>query len=177
LERLHDGLGIDIHEALAALAFSCLAGLASLTPEQLTLLQGPRQKSRLPGRMAAGASPLLIDEIVGAQAVAMHQEDWLAVHQDKRRVVEQSCPALMHKVLAQEKVAIAPHHPDANVATTEPLQDLGQGSRGGVGPIVTHPHFEEIAEQEQVVTLCAVFLQGLQDPLRSVGLLVRQMKV
>src|SRR4029453_13919464 len=61
-------------------------------------------------RVADDAPQPLVAQIIGAQHVAVHQQDPLAVQIDDRAVVDEPATCVPAEALAQHEVAVAVHH-------------------------------------------------------------------
>ena len=106
------------------------------------------QHRLLPLRVAAHRAELLVGCVVGAQRVAVAEQDAPAVRLDQRRVVQQPGGAAGFEAGAQQEVAVAAHHVQRGVGGEGAHRGQRRFQVGGV-VVVSHPVFEQVSQDVQ----------------------------
>ena len=128
-------------------------------------------------RVAQPAAQLHIADVLGAQAVAVHQQHALAIQFDHAGIGQQGAAGFTAEGLAEEKVAIAMHQVDARAALAELAQGLGNRTLKGGDGIVADPHFKEVAEDIQRLGLNRAGFQKMQKRPADVRALLFKMQI
>jgi hypothetical protein len=85
-EKCDDGLGVDVHDCRGLFGLGFFALHAHAGDDLLADGEGLAEKLGLPGRVAHLAAEGLVGEVVGAQAVAVAQQDGFIPQFDARRL-------------------------------------------------------------------------------------------
>ncbi len=167
------GVGDRFHLALCLQSrLVRLAGGARLLGECQARGQRLGQEACLPRRIAGLDAELLVGDVVGAQQVAVHQQDRFAVEHHHRRVGQDRHARATCICLAEQEIAVAADemHPHAGIA--QAVQPVGH-ERAGVGRIViADPGLEQVAEDVQRIGLAGFAIHeapeqfGDRRPLR-----------
>ena len=94
----------------AAMSIDSMCALLPARMRSASVLPLPQRQPaqhELHERVAHDAAQALVGVIVGAQRVAVHQQDALAVQIDDRAVVEQLDAGLAAEALADQEIAVA----------------------------------------------------------------------
>ncbi len=128
-------------------------------------------------RVAQQAAHLLVADIQGAQAVAVHQQHLFTRQLNGMGVAEQRAARLAAEGLAEQKVAVAVHQVDARTAVGQAPQGLGNAALEGRHGIVADPHFEKITEDVQRLGLARPGVEKMQERPGDVRALLFKMQV
>ena len=115
--------------------------------------------------IAHDAPQALIAVVVGAQHIAVHQQDALAIELDGRAVLEQPAAGVATEALAEQEVAVAVHDEAGHTSRGEIAQRSHDFALCRVRVIVTDPGFEQVAQD--VEGICRVCVAG--EELRGIA--------
>ncbi|CAH0164890.1 hypothetical protein SRABI89_00863 [Pseudomonas koreensis] len=128
-------------------------------------------------RVAQVAAQLHVANVAGAQAVAVHQQHWLAVELHDTRILQQGAAGLFAEGLAEHEIAIAVHQEYGRAAVAQIAQGLADGTLKGRHGVVANPRLEEVAEDVQRTRRAGASGEQIQKRPGNVRALLFQMQV
>lgn len=131
--------------------FLCHAAFAHLARDGLAGRQRLGQELRLPLRVAHHGAELLVFHVVGAELVAVRQQEFAAVGAQHDRFGQQAGARGLGQAFAHQEVAVAGAEVDRDPRGRGPqsVQDRLQPWRGRVDLVIAHPGVEDVAGQQQ----------------------------
>ncbi|MNQ76823.1 hypothetical protein D3C85_916720 [compost metagenome] len=136
--------------------------LAQLACQLVAGGQGQVAEDEEGDRVAQPAAQAHVGLVLGAQAVAVHQEHGLAVHPHQARVGQEGATGFVAKCRADHEIAIAVHQEDTRAAVGQFAQGLGDRMLEGRHGVVADPGFEEVAEYVEGFGLGGAALQEMK---------------
>ena len=104
------------------------------------------EEATLPVARAHAAAQRLIGAVIGAERIAMRQQDSLPVELDDRGVREGLAAGALAELPPEKKIAIAVDDEGGDAMARELPQRSAHFVLGRIRIIITHPAFKEIAE-------------------------------
>src|SRR5579863_4635928 len=119
---------------------------ARLVGQDLAMSARQREEAPLPGAGAHEAAQLLVGMVVGAQGISVRQQHALAVKLRHYRVLEQPAAAAGSEAGAEQEIAVAVLRKAGDAAALKRLEGRAHALLFDVLVIITHPGFEQVAE-------------------------------
>lgn len=156
-------LSIDVHYFLVECCAARRALCSRMCCDRESLLQGFRKYHGLPLGVPGHRTSLLVFDVVGAECVAVAQQDLLAVKLGGAGIGEDRDAGFRREFVADHEIAIAVHEVDGHSVVHEISQGLLDRRVILVGIVIADPGLEEVAENiECLGILRLAFEEGVE---------------
>ncbi len=168
-DGLLHGLLVDVHDRFAERLVALLALGARMSGDRKAFFERLCQHRRLPFGVARHCTHLLIFHVVGAQGIAVTQQDLLSVQLQPVGIGQDGYAGLRGELLADHEIAVAVHEIDGHAAVRERAQRAFDRRVVLVGIVVTDPVLEEVAEDVERFGVGRFLVEEVEELLADFG--------